>query len=102
MKRKGERIKKEEEELADLYLIDGGLGQLNAALKGFKEAGVTANIISISKGRSIKDRKFINDNSIESIHLPNRKNSITLKKMILLYCFCKKSEMKPIDLSLNT
>lgn len=80
MKRKGERIKKGEEELADLYLIDGGLGQLNAALKGFKEAGVMANIISISKGRSIRDHKFVSDNSIESIHLPNRKNSITLKK----------------------
>jgi len=101
MKRKGERIKKEEEELADLYLIDGGLGQLNAALKGFKEAGVTANIISISKGRSIKDRKFINDNSIESIHLPNRKNSITLKKRSRILLL-QKSEMKPIDLSLNT
>ncbi|MEF3254994.1 MAG: excinuclease ABC subunit UvrC [Deferribacterales bacterium] len=80
MKRKGEKIIAQKEEQADLYLIDGGIGQLNSALKGFKEAGINANIISISKGRSIKEQKFISDISIESIHLPNRKNSITLKK----------------------
>lgn len=80
MKRKGENILNNTEEKADLYLIDGGIGQLNSAIKGFNEAGVEAKIISISKGRSIKENKFKNDNSIESIHIPNRKNSINLPK----------------------
>lgn len=80
MKRKGEDILANKEEKADLYLIDGGLGQLNAAIKGFNEVGIEAKIISISKGRSIKKSKFKNETSIESIHIPNRKNSINLPK----------------------
>lgn len=80
MKRKAENILEGSEELADLYIIDGGVGQLNAAIKGFKEKNLNTNIIAISKGRGQKDRKFEKDESIASIHIPSRKNPINLKR----------------------
>lgn len=80
MKRKADNILEGSEESADLYIIDGGVGQLNAAIKGFKEKKIDANIIAISKGRSQKDKRFEQDESIASIHIPNRKNPINLKR----------------------
>ncbi|MBC7197355.1 MAG: UvrB/UvrC motif-containing protein, partial [Deferribacterales bacterium] len=40
IKRKGEKIVAGEEEKSDLYIIDGGLGQLKAATKGFEEYNI--------------------------------------------------------------
>lgn len=57
--------------LPDLVLIDGGLGQLAAAMDGLKEAGRTGlPIIGLAKAKGDKE---------ERIFLPGRKNPIILK-----------------------
>jgi len=79
-KRKYENISEGAETEADLYVIDGGTGQLNAALRARDEAGFTTPMISISKGRSIKFMKHQQSDSVESVHLPGRKNPVNFKK----------------------
>ncbi len=79
-KRKGENIAEGSEEEADLYVIDGGTGQLNSTLKAASEAGITARFISISKSRSIRYLKNDREDTIEQIHIPNRKNPVILRK----------------------
>jgi excinuclease ABC subunit C len=57
--------------LPDLVLIDGGLGQLAAAMEGLKEAGRAGlPIIGLAKAKGEKE---------ERIFLPGRKNPIVLK-----------------------
>lgn len=78
--RKGENIAEGSEEQADLYIIDGGLGQLNSAIKAAEFSGITAPFISISKSRSLRPQKHEFENTIEQIHIPNRKNPVIMKK----------------------
>ncbi len=78
--RKMENIAEGSETAADLYIIDGGIGQLNSAVRAAEEAGSDSLFISISKGRSIKFMKHDGAESIESIHLYGRKNPVNLKK----------------------
>ena len=55
----------------DLILIDGGLGQLAAAMEGLKQAGQPSMaVIGLAKARGEKD---------ERIFLPGRKNPIMLR-----------------------
>jgi excinuclease ABC subunit C len=57
--------------LPDLIVIDGGLGQLTAAIGGLKEVGrATLPIIGLAKAKGEKE---------ERVFLPNRKNPIVLK-----------------------
>lgn len=57
--------------LPDLVLIDGGLGQLAAAMDGLREAGRTGlPMIGLAKAKGDKE---------ERIFLPGRKNPIILK-----------------------
>lgn len=57
--------------LPDLILIDGGLGQLSAAIEGLKQVGQEQiPIIGLAKARGEKD---------ERIFLPGRKNPIVLR-----------------------
>ena len=57
--------------LPDLILIDGGLGQLAAAMEGLRGAGRTGlPIIGLAKAKGAKE---------ERIFLPGRKNPIILK-----------------------
>lgn len=57
--------------LPDLVLIDGGLGQLAAALEGLKEAGhPDLPIVGLAKARGEKE---------ERVFLPGRKNPIVLR-----------------------
>ena len=62
------RLKKENKEMPDLILIDGGKGQLNIALEVLKELSIRNQpIISLAKRE-------------EEIYLPNREKPIVLKK----------------------
>lgn len=88
--RKFNNIAENSEKQADLYIIDGGIGQLNSVLKAADDCRFSGNFISISKGRSIKDLKNESDQSIESIHLPGRKNPVKLKKNDPLLLFTQK------------
>ncbi|ADD69094.1 excinuclease ABC, C subunit [Denitrovibrio acetiphilus DSM 12809] len=88
--RKFENIQEGSEPPADLYIVDGGIGQLNSAMRAASEKGYTANFISISKGRSIKFMKDKQEQSIESVHIPGRKNPLNLKKNDPLLLFIQK------------
>jgi excinuclease ABC subunit C len=88
--RKFENIKEGSENPADLYIVDGGIGQLNSALKAAEDSGYDGVFISISKGRSKKPAKNSSDESIESIHLPNRKNPLKFKRNDPLLLFIQK------------
>ncbi|QAR32867.1 excinuclease ABC subunit UvrC [Geovibrio thiophilus] len=88
--RKMENIAEGSETAADLYIIDGGIGQLNSAVRAAEEAGSDSLFISISKGRSIKFMKHDGAESIESIHLYGRKNPVNLKKNDPLLMFVQR------------
>jgi excinuclease ABC subunit C len=47
----------EKGDLPDLLIIDGGKGQLNAALKARAELGLAVNIVSLAKQRSVGSRR---------------------------------------------
>ena len=61
------RLKKEKSEFPDLILIDGGKGQLNAAMSALKDVGVEIPCISLAKEN-------------EEIFIPNRTRSIVIPK----------------------
>jgi excinuclease ABC subunit C len=65
----------------DLFLIDGGKGQLQSALKAIDELKLNVPICSLAKSRteSAFTRKEI-EKSEERIFVPNRKNPIILKE----------------------
>jgi excinuclease ABC subunit C len=60
VKRRYFRLKKEKKKFPDLIVIDGGLGQLNSAIKALEEIEIRIPIVSLAK-------KF------EEIYLPNGK-----------------------------
>lgn len=78
--RKGENIREGSDDEADLYIIDGGTGQLNSAMKAAENAGIKAPFISISKSRFLRPQKHEFEDTIEQIHLPNRKNPVIMRK----------------------
>ncbi len=68
---------KEENDLPDLVLIDGGKGHLNIALKVFSELNIiTVDVIGVAKEEGRHDK----GSSLEQVFLPNIKDPILLKK----------------------
>lgn len=68
---------KEENDLPDLILVDGGKGHLNIALKVLAELNIiTVDVIGIAKEEGRHDK----GTSLEQIFLPNIKDPILLKK----------------------
>jgi len=67
IKRRYLRLLEENLSLPDLILIDGGKGQLNAALKSLQSLGLHLDCISLAKEN-------------EEIFVPNQKNSIIISK----------------------
>jgi len=63
------RLVKEKSKLPDLIVIDGGRGQLNAALKALKELRLNVNICSLAKRE-------------EEIYLPNKIQPLKLDKKL--------------------
>jgi excinuclease ABC subunit C len=59
--------------LPDLFLIDGGKGQLAAAKHVLRENNIDKDVASIAKGERRKRMEDI-------IYLPNRKNPLPLSK----------------------
>jgi len=73
----------EENEFPDLWVIDGGKGQLNVAVEVLKEARLFEQIevVSIAKQHVLNDpRERTVEKSEERIFLPNRKDPIVLPK----------------------
>jgi excinuclease ABC subunit C len=64
-------VKEEERPLPDLILIDGGIGQLGAAMDALRELGLSRiEIVGLAKAKGEKE---------ERIFLPGRKNPVVLK-----------------------
>lgn len=68
---------KEENDLPDLVIVDGGKGQLNIALKVFEELNVTGvDVIGLAKEGGRHDKGMTE----EQVFLPDRKDPVMLKK----------------------
>jgi len=67
IKRRYYRLLEENSELPDLILIDGGKGQLNAALKSLESLGLKLPCISLAKEN-------------EEVFLPKKKNPVVIPK----------------------
>lgn len=67
---------KEENDLPDLVVVDGGKGQLNVALKVFSELNIiTVDVIGVAKEQGRHDKGM----TAEQIFLPNIKDPLLLK-----------------------
>jgi len=65
------RVKGNQRPLPDLILIDGGIGQLNAAMDALGELGLAhLDIVALAKAKGVKQ---------ERVFLPGRKNPVILK-----------------------
>lgn len=68
---------KEENDLPDLVIVDGGKGQLNVVMKVFEELNVTGvDLIGLAKEQGRHDKGMTE----EQVFLPHRKEPIILKK----------------------
>ncbi len=68
---------KQENDLPDLVIVDGGKGQLNVALKVFEELNVTGvDLIGLAKEQGRHDKGMTE----EQVFLPDRKDPIILKR----------------------
>ncbi len=71
------RHAREEGDLPDLVIVDGGKGQLNTALKVFEELNITCvDVIGLAKERGRHDKGATE----EQIFLPNQKNPVLLRR----------------------
>jgi excinuclease ABC subunit C len=68
--------------LPDLIVVDGGKGQLNAALTVARDAGITnKDIIALAKGRAQRSKAAREGYAVpEQIFIPNRKNPVILRR----------------------
>lgn len=72
VKRRFARIKAGESQIPDLLFIDGGLGQLNAALEALDELGIPSlRVVAIAKGPTRKP-------GLEELILPEREEPLRL------------------------
>lgn len=68
---------KEENDMPDLLIVDGGKGQLNIALEVFEELNVVGvDIIGLAKEKGRHDKGM----TAEQVFLPHRKDPVLLKK----------------------
>ncbi len=85
LSRRYTRLKKEEKELPDICLIDGGVGQVNAVIKVLESLQIyTISVIGISKGRERKpgNEKIIIDNGKKIITLSKNSKALHLLQNI--------------------
>ena len=85
IKRRYYRLLEENSELPDLIVIDGGKGQLNAALKSLESLGLKLPCVSLAKEN-------------EEVYLPKTRNPIVIPKNKKSYKFYNMLGMKLIDL----
>lgn len=67
VRRRYARLKKEGEQIPDLILIDGGKGQLSAAVEALKQVGIVVSIASLAK-------------RLEEVFVPGQSKSIELTR----------------------
>jgi len=59
------RLNHDEWPMPDLILVDGGLGQVNAAKKALREKNMSIPVIGLAKGPDRKKNELINGNGLE-------------------------------------
>jgi excinuclease ABC subunit C len=74
--RRYRRMIKENESLPDLIIIDGGIGQLNAALESLEELGLRGKIAIIGIAKKLEEIYFPDDDT--PIHLDKRSETLRL------------------------
>ena len=75
---------KNEGNLPDLIIVDGGKGQLNVAVRALKESNIiSVDVIGLAKEQGRHDKGA----TLEQVYLPNVKDSIILKKNSSLLFF---------------
>ncbi len=68
-------------DLPDLFVIDGGKGQLASAATALRDAGVTADIVGLAKSRALDGESSDPvEHSPERVFLPGRKDPIVLRQ----------------------
>jgi excinuclease ABC subunit C len=73
----------EKEGLPDLVVVDGGIGQLNAALAIIRELNLEGSfdLVSLAKSRTARDVESATvEKSDERVFLPGRKNPVVLRQ----------------------
>ncbi|MEO6682087.1 MAG: excinuclease ABC subunit UvrC [Ginsengibacter sp.] len=78
--RRYKRLLSEDLPLPDLIIIDGGKGQLNAAVEGLKEVGMSGKTTVVGLAKNEEELFFPGDQ--ESIKLPWNSNSLKLIRRI--------------------
>ena len=78
--RRYKRLLSEEAHLPQLIIIDGGKGQLNAAIEGLEEVGMTGKSTVVGLAKNEEELFFPGDQ--ESIKLPWNSNSLKLIRRI--------------------
>lgn len=78
--RRYSRLLKEEQALPDLVIIDGGKGQLSAAMKSIKELGLNGKITLVGLAKNKEELFF--DGDQDSIELPWDSESLKLIRRI--------------------
>jgi excinuclease ABC subunit C len=70
--------------LPDVFIVDGGVGQVNMFLEVLKEFNLNVPVAGIAKSKSIKKKMSFKDKTIdhseERLVIPGRSNSYVLKK----------------------
>jgi len=68
-------------DLPDLFLIDGGKGQLASAAAALRDAGVAADIASLAKSRALEgDASAPVEHSLERVFVLGRKDPVVLRQ----------------------
>jgi excinuclease ABC subunit C len=72
----------EEEGVPDLLLIDGGAGQVTAAMEALGAAGVAGrvDVVGLAKGRMAEGRWVARKARTEKLHVPGREHPVVLPK----------------------
>ncbi len=68
-------------DLPDLFLIDGGKGQLASAAAALKDAGLVADVASLAKSRALEgDASAPVEHSLERVFVLGRKDPVVLRQ----------------------
>lgn len=78
--RRYKRLSVEKEPLPQLVIIDGGKGQLNAALEGIEELGLSGQMTLVGLAKNVEEVFFAGDQ--ESLKLPYGSSSLKLLRFI--------------------
>ena len=78
--RRYKRLKEEKQELPQLVIIDGGKGQLSAALEAIEELELTGSITLVGLAKNVEEIFFSGDK--ESLKLPYNSSSLKLIRFI--------------------